>query len=325
MIEVKVFAEGVARQMKDYLPEAYQDVTCKVTEQQKNNGTVRIGLLLERPGARIAPIVYMEPLYVEVQKGKPMEQIMLQMAEICERSLEIKALPEQIDMTDYDAVKEYLSIQVINQKANQKLLSRLPHREMEDLAVICRIEFPAPDGEGIGTIKVTEELLTFWSVDQETVYQKALENAEKKNPPILTNMNAILKAGLGMQPESPNLLETEKGAIASVDPVEGLYILRNKTQIDGASVLAYPKLPEQLQKAFPQGCYILPSSVHEVLIVPKDHPVTPKELGEMVREINRQEVAREEVLSDRVYEFDKETGRLCQVPESMERTKERER
>lgn len=325
MIEVKVFAEGVARQMKDYLPEAYQDVTCKVTEQQKNNGTVRIGLLLERPGARIAPIVYMEPLYVEVQKGKPMEQVMLQMAEICERSLEIKALPEQIDMTDYDAVKEYLSIQVINQKANQKLLSHLPHREMEDLAVICRIEFPAPDGEGIGTIKVTEELLTFWGVNQETVYQKALENAGKKNPPILTNINETLKASFGIQPEPSNLLETEKGAIDSADPVDGLYVLRNKTQIDGASVLAYPHLPEQLQKAFPQGYYILPSSINELIIMPKRDGVEPKELGEMVREINRQEVAREEVLSDRVYEFDKETGRLCQVPDSIERTKERER
>lgn len=323
MIEVKMFAEGVARQMKDYLPEAYQDVTCKVTEQQKNNGTVRIGLLLERPGARIAPIVYMEPLYMEVQKGKPMEQVMLQMAEICKRSLEIKALPEQIDMTDYDAVKEYLSIQVINQKANQKLLSRLPHKEIEDLAVICQIEFPAPDGEGIGAIKVTEELFSFWGVDQETVYQKALENAEKKNPPILTNINETLKGSFGIQPEPSNLLETEKGAIDSADP--GLYVLRNKTQIDGASVLAYPHLPEQLQKVFPQGYYILPSSVHEVLIVPKHHTVTPKELGEMVREVNRKEVAREEVLSDRVYEFDKETGRLCQVPESMERTKERER
>lgn len=325
MIEVKVFAEGVAKQIKDYLPEAYQDVTCKVTEQQKNNGTVRIGLLLERPGASIAPIVYMEPFYAEVQKGKSIERVMIEIAEVCKRSLKVKALPEQIDITDYAAVKEYLSIRVINQKANQKMLSHLPYKEMEDLAVICRIEFPDSDGEEIRTIKVTEELLSFWGVDQETVYQKALENAEKKNPPILTNVNDTLKAGLGMQPESPNLLESEKGAIDSGNPVNGLYVLRNKMKINGASVLAYPHLPEQLKKAFPQGYYILPSSVHEVMIVPKNHTVTPKELGEMVREINRQDVEREEVLSDRVYEFDKETGRLCQVPESMERTKERER
>lgn len=62
-----------------------------------------------------------------------------------------------------------------------------------------------------------------------------------------------------------------------------------------------------------------------LIIVPKDGNISPKELGEMVRNVNETEVAREEVLSDRIYEFDKEKRQLCQVPESIEKEKEMER
>lgn len=321
MIEVKVFAEGVARQMKDYLPEAYQDVTCKVTEQQKNNGTVRIGLLLERPGARIAPIVYMEQFYDMVRNGEPLKQIMEQIAEDCQKAFDLNKQAEKINLEDYTVVKDCLSVQLINTKANQRMLSEVPHKQMEDLSVICRVEFPFGDEEGIGSVKVTDNLLKMWGVDMETVYQTALENSEKNMPPVLMSMGEILVELTNDNYKALNLLEHN----GTADMDGGMYILTNPLRLDGAAVLTYPQLPEQLRKVFPQGYYILPSSVHEMIIVPKRDGVVPRELGKMVREVNQQELEKEEVLSDRVYEFDKKTGRLCQVPESVERTKERER
>ena len=65
----------------------------------------------------------------------------------------------------------------------------------------------------------------------------------------------------------------------------------------------------------------LPSSIHEILTVPKDVNLPPQDLGRMVREVNRWEVPREDVLSDCVYEYDREKGKLRQVPESVERGK----
>ena len=55
--------------------------------------------------------------------------------------------------------------------------------------------------------------------------------------------------------------------------------------------------------------------------MPKEQGISPKDLGQMVREVNRAEVAREEVLSDRVYEYDKEAQKIRQVPESIERAR----
>ena len=96
-------------------------------------------------------------------------------------------------------------------------------------------------------------------------------------------------------------------------------------RVNGASVLAYPNMQEQLESVFQKGCYLLPSSLHEMIIIPKDLGMTPKEMGEMVREVNQKEVARDEILSDRVYEFDREKRQLRQIPESIEKEKEMER
>ena len=62
-----------------------------------------------------------------------------------------------------------------------------------------------------------------------------------------------------------------------------------------------------------------------MIIIPKDLGMTPKEMGKMVREVNQKEVARDEILSDRVYGFDREKRQLRQIPESIEKEKEMER
>ena len=321
-VAVKAFAEGVTQQIKDYLPEDYQDMECEILEQQKNNGVVLTGMILNMPGQQIAPVVYMEPFYDQVRKGEPMDQIMDRIADVCRQSLSVRELPETLDFTDYDSVKDHLTVQVINTKANQRMLSQVPHKQMEDLSVICRIEFPSPAGEGVGSVKVTHEMMRQWGVHPEEVYQKAVENAVKSSPAVLMSMDDLMMEMMGLPFETKNLFQLKEG---EEFPKDGMYVLSNPMKLNGASVLAYPNLQEQLESVFPQGCYLLPSSLHELIIIPKDLGMTPKEMGEMVRDVNQKEVARDEILSDRVYEFDKEKRQLCQIPESIEKAKEMER
>lgn len=321
-VAVKAFAEGVTQQIKDYLPEEYQDMQCEISEQQKNNGVVLTGMILNMPGQKIAPVVYMEPFYDQVRKGEPMDQIMNRIADVCRQSLSVRELPETLDFTDYDSVKDHLTVQVINTKANQRMLSQVPHKQMEDLSVICRIEFPSPAGEGVGSVKVTHEMLRQWGVHPKEVYQKAVENAVKSSPAVLMSMDDLMMEMMGLPFETKNLLQLKEG---EEFPKDGMYVLSNPMRVNGASVLAYPNLQEQLESVFPQGCYLLPSSLHEMIIIPKDLGMTPKKMGEMVREVNQKEVARDEILSDRVYEFDREKRQLRQIPESIEKEKEMER
>ena len=320
-VAVKAFAEGVTQQIKEHLPDEYRDIECKVTQQQKNNGLIQTGIIFNMPGRELAPIIYMEPFYDQVRSGEPLDKIMDDIVQVYEKTLGVQEIPKEINPANYDSIKEYLSLQIINTKANQKMLSLIPHKQMEDLSVICRIELPALGGDGIGSIKVTHEMMQLWDIRPQDVYEKALENSMQKKPPYLMSMDQAVMEVMGAPFQAENLLEKEGADI----PEPGMYVLSNMERFNGATVLAYPGLQEKLQTLFPQGYYLLPSSIHEMIIVPKEENISPKELGEMVREINKAEVAREEVLSDRIYEFDKEKQQLCQVPESIEKAKEMER
>ena len=321
-VAVKAFAEGVTQQIKEHLPDEYRNVKCEVTQQQKNNGSIQTGIIFNIPGRELAPIIYMEPFYDQARSGEPLDKIMDDIVQVSEKALGVQELPKEINPANYDSIKDYLSLQIINTKANQKMLSLIPHKQMEDLSVICRIELPAPDGDGIGSIKVTHEMMRLWDIRPQDVYEKALENSMQKKPPYLMSMDDLMMEMMGLPFETKNLFQLKEG---EEFPKDGMYVLSNPMRVNGASVLAYPNLQEQLESVFPQGCYLLPSSLHEMIIIPKDLGMTPKEMGEMVREVNQKEVARDEILSDRVYEFDKEKRQLCQIPESIEKAKEMER
>lgn len=72
--------------------------------------------------------------------------------------------------------------------------------------------------------------------------------------------------------------------------------------------MLYPEILNQVHELFPEGYYILPSSIDDLIIVPKSACIPPRLLGEMVRDINREQLMREQVLSDHIYEYDKENG-----------------
>lgn len=83
-----------------------------------------------------------------------------------------------------------------------------------------------------------------------------------------------------------------------------LYVMTNRSQTFRASCMLYDSALEDFAKS--QGCnvVILPSSIHEVLLLKHEKGMDFKDMREMVMEINRNEVPEEDVLSDSVYLYD---------------------
>ena len=131
-------------------------------------------------------------------------------------------------------------------------------------------------------------------------------------------MDSVLAAMHTGRESSRNLLKAAPGENMQ-SLMGGMYVLTNEQKTYGASLLAVPGIMGKVDQLFPEGYYILPSSIHETIILPKPCGVPAKELGEMVRDINRTQVNREERLSDCVYEYDKEKSAIRQVPESVRR------
>lgn len=313
MVEHKVFAEGVAKDIRKYLSPANADVECAVVEQKKNNGQVCVGISFRKPGQQISPVIYIEPFYEGIRCGEPVEGIMQEIAQRAEESMG-GSIPDCCSrIGEYDRVKEYLGVRLVNTKANRQELARLPHREMEDLSLIAVVRFPLKDGTGYGSIKVTEDMWKEWGVSADQMFEQAWKNEER---PTLQEIEGLVK-----NEENQNDLF----ALESLPrhPGEMSYILTNDRLIDGAALIAFPGVMEKLDELFTEGFFVVPSSIHETMIVPKRSAgqITPEIMGQMVRDINRTYVEKKEILSDRIYEYDKESGTIRQVPESMEREK----
>lgn len=310
MNETRMFADEIASGIMKYFPEDRQ-IQCRVVETMKNNNVSRVGVTFHDQGEKVGPVIYMEPYREAATDGRPMSEIMREIAGIASRSMDKTERIGSLDYGDYESVKEFLSVTLINGRDNRQMLSHMPHRQMEDLALILELKFPM--AEGIGSIKVSRELAELWAVDTDTLFAQAQENSLKAEPPSLHRMeDTMLSLAFGSN-AAENLLENP----APEEVPSQLYVLSNMSKNKGAAVLSYPGVLEKADQLFPKGFYILPSSIHELLIVPKSPEIDPRELGEMVRAVNRAEVAKEEQLSDRVYEYDREAGMIRQVPESI--------
>ena len=287
MNETRLFAEKVVAGIMDYLPEE-KEMQCRVVETKKNNNVNRVGITFREAGDNIGPVIYMEPYREAAANGRPMDDLMREIAETVSRSMEKTQHFEPMDYGDYESVKGYLSVTLINGRKNRQMLSQMPYRQMEDLALILELKFPME--EGTGSIKVSHELAAQWEVDTDALFEQAERNAMKAEPAVLQKMEDVLSLLETDGKEVENLLDAESPQTAE----SGLYVLSNQSKVRGAAVLSYPGVMEKIDHLFPEGFYILPSSVHELLIVPKSPELDPKELGEMVRSINRSEVAKEE-------------------------------
>ena len=173
-------------------------------------------------------------------------------------------------------------------------------------------------------MEIRNQYLSIWNIDEKALFQQARANTQPINTPVLQTMFGTWKSLFDEDACVKNLLD-ENTTEFGLSSHETAYVLTNMENQYGASMITQPEVLNKLNQLFPEGFYVLPSSVHEVLIVPDNGEVEPRRLGKMVREVNRAEVKREEVLSDRVYRYDKEKHQIRQEPDSIQKVKEMER
>ena len=319
MIAEKVFAEGVAKDIRNFLPAKYENAEFQVMQMNKNNGVQMVGVQVRLQEENVCPVVYVEPFFNEIRLGEPVEKVMNEIARCMEEAGNVPFLHSGINPMDYDLVKEHLAVMLVNTQANKRMLQEMPHENMEDLSTICYVDFPVESNDGKATMKVKNEHLKMWNVDAKEMFQQARANTQPVNTPILQSMDEMLLSIFNEEGHATNLLdENVDFGLRSHDM---LYALTNVEKQYGASMITQPEVLNKLEQLFPEGFYVLPSSVHEVLIVPDNGEMEPKMLGEMVREVNKNEVGRQEVLSDRVYSYDKEKHQIRQEPDSIQKVK----
>lgn len=198
-------------------------------------------------------------------------------------------------LMDYEAMREKLSVEVISAEANKDLLEKIPHDRMEDLAVVYRFVMASND-DGRASILVNNDLIERMGVTHEQLRADALENSPEIRPAVIQGMNEVMKEMMG--PEAYEMFgipdDTEKMMFIATVPDKN----------SGAGVLAYQDFMDQAAEKIGGDFFILPSSIHEILLVPDDGQKAADELKSMVMDVNATQVSPEERLSDNVYHYD---------------------
>lgn len=229
---------------------------------------------------------------------------------------------------------------MVNYSRNKALLENVPHIRFLDLAITfhCLVR---QDDSGIGTIRLTNEHKEMWDLSMKDLMQIASINTERLFPARITTMEQVLAELFRKELESEkddeqelpftdvgedNWMEetnesqqneyTEEMLDAMLNDMRlakqtpTMYILTNTAGINGATTMIYKDVIRNFAKEHDTDFYILPSSIHEVILVPYEERISKEELKDMVGEVNCTQVALEEVLSDRVYIYRRDTNMI---------------
>lgn len=197
--------------------------------------------------------------------------------------------------TGDEVMKEKLSVEVISADANEELLAKVPHDRIEDLAVVYRFIMESNE-DGRASILVNNNLIERMGVTHEQLRADALENSPEIRPVVIQGMNEVMKEMMGSE-------AYEMFGIPD-DTEEMMFIATVPDKNSGAGVLAYQDFMDQAAEKIGGDFYVIPSSIHEILLVPDNGEVQAEGLKEMVQEVNATEVSPEEKLSDNVYHYD---------------------
>lgn len=294
--------EYIKNHIKEYLPLEYQDASVKLKEITKSNDRVLTGLTVRRAGEATAPTVYLEPYAEQIEAGRPLDSVMQEISRV-QTDCHVPAF-DLSSLKDYEQVKPLLATRLSDPEKNKEFLKNKPHTPCGELAASYRIQI-SKDNDGMASAIVTNELLHTWGISTEQLHKDALAAESVRETVCLHTMEDVMNQMM-LSGESPNLLNNEK----SVHTGMGIYVLTNESRLNGASVLTQDNILEQVGELLGSDFYVLPSSLHEVLIVADNGIISLKELEAMVKEVNATQVAPEDFLSDKVQYYDRGTKTL---------------
>lgn len=282
-----------------------EDETADIRTVTKNNGVRMGGLTILKEGRNASPTFFLPDLKREYEKGRTLTDISRDVLRFSrERSYRIDLVPARL--RDYTLYKDRVFYKLCNYAKNEELLRTCPHRIFLDLALVCMYPFRVAE-DLTGSILVQEDDLERWEIDRDRLFQDALRNTRENYPPVILPLcqalNDLLeKAAPGLQPPERYYLEDPTGAT--------VLVLTNEQGIYGASAILYDGLLAAEAERAGYDLFVIPSSLHEVLLYPDNGFIGADDITDMIGEINRKELDEKDVLSDHVYRFRRETGLL---------------
>ena len=288
-MDYREFMEQVKKDLPERLSGVLEGATVDTTQVDKLQGRSYEGLSIAPEGSIIGLTMDLQPYFQMFNDGISYENIVEQIADRAAGAYADRPAVTAEDIGNYEAVKDTLMIQLIGREGNEEMLQTIPHHSIEDMEIVYR--FHVQDTElGMASALVTNSMLERYGITAEQLKQDAFVSAVSHDPFEIKTMAEVLNELMG----------------AEIIPEDAMpmYVASNKERIHGAGVIAYPEFMEEAAKRLGGDFYVLPSSIHEVILIPDTPDVSALELQGIVQSVNVEQVAPEERLSDHIYHYD---------------------
>ena len=289
------FKDAVCESLRSSLP---NDTTVAVSTVTKNNDTHLDGLLIRSPSCNISPTLYLNHYYDRLLDGENLECLVSEILNVYLNNKPSDPIDSSF-FTDYERVKHRIAFKLIHREKNKELLSDVPFIPFLDFAVVfyCLL---SSEGGCNASILIRTNHLDFWNVSKEDLFDLARQNTPVLLPVFVKSMAELLCESYPQMQEAIDACEKPKPMV----------VISNEKQLFGAAAILYPGMLCQIANQFENDLIVLPSSIHEVIVLPADDSVKTAAYNTMIREVNDTQVAPEEVLSDHAYFFSRRENKL---------------
>lgn len=270
--------------------------TVVLEQVEKNNGVMLDAVLIKGKEEKIFPTIYLEEFYEAYEQGADLEGIAEHI--FCEEEKRKQGIDFSLEQFEnYEIARTRVYYKLINYKMNERMLKRIPYVKYLDLAVVFYYRMESGCFRG-GSILIQNNNLDTWGITKNQLLEDAAVNTSRKLPYSFQGMESLI-AELTGQEEIQNSQEEEF-----------MYVLTNEEKYFGAAALLYPHVLAHIGSVLKKNFFVLPSSVHECILVPDLGHYTRLELMKMVREVNQNQVEEEEILSYEIYYYDRKRETL---------------
>lgn len=271
------------------------------SEAVKNNDARKELILVELEDGRSAPILYLTDLYRTYQEGADLEEIL---QGLCELYTNYASMGNAVEMEfseildDWEKIRKLITFRLINGPKNTRRMKNKPFSRLGEFLLAYQIQ--VGDGRGgFYATQITDTMMHSWGIDETALHDIALDNMDL--------------------PGNYRLVPMEKATGMRIDPSvrpedrPEIYILTSRSKVNGATVICSDEVKQQVAAKVGGDYFLLPSSIHEWVVVSKRWAQQIDQMEQMVQDINDTAVEEEDFLSNHVYEYDAEKEQMRQA------------
>lgn len=301
------FQKAVKESLKERLGSGYSLTLQSVT---KNNGLILNGICISKANENTAPAIYLQNFYEIYKKGTPFSQVLDEILDLYQS----QHLPEECfleELHSLNPLTDRIMFRLINESANESLLSDLPHLSYPDLdlaIIFCLSLSKSEDHLFSALIHKSHQKL--WNLSTEDLFNAANSNTPRLFPARIQSLMDVIKEIAGKASDAEIKEEDWDGFFEPSPLSPPMYVLTNSHGAHGAACMFYEGILKDFAERTGGDLIILPSSIHEVLLIPYSNHISYEELAKTVFSINQEEVAKEDRLSNHIYLYSKSQEQL---------------